>query len=187
MRVVAGTYRSRQLASLHGAKLRPTSDRLRETLFDILGPSVYGTVFLDLYAGTGAVGIEALSRGARQVFFVESHRAGLALIRRNLESLAIASGAEVLPIDAVRGSALLESRGLRADFVFLDPPYGETSEYDRALEFLGGSKLLAPNGRVIAEYARKSAPSAARTGLECVRVVEQGDAALGFYRLAARA
>jgi len=105
MRIVAGKYRSRQLASLHGAKLRPTSDRLRETLFDILGPSVEGAVFLDLYAGTGAVGIDALSRGARQVFLVESHRAGIGLIRRNLESLGVASQVELLPIDAVRGCA----------------------------------------------------------------------------------
>lgn len=187
MRVVAGKYRSRQLGALRGVKLRPTSDRLRETLFDILGPSVEGAVFLDLYAGTGAVGIEALSRGAREVFFVESHRAGLALIRRNLESLGIALGAEVLPVDAVRGCALLESRGVQADFVFLDPLYGEAGEYERALEFLGRAKLVPPTGRVIAEFARKSAPSTLRTGLECVRVVEQGDAALGFYRMTARA
>jgi 16S rRNA (guanine966-N2)-methyltransferase len=187
MRVVAGKYRSRTLGALRGVKLRPTSDRLRETLFDILGPSVEGSVFLDLYAGTGAVGIEALSRGARQVFFVESHRAGVALIRRNLETLGIASGAEVLALDAVRGCQRLESRGVRADFVFLDPPYGEAEEYRGALEFLGASKLVAPGGRIIAEYDRKRAPVEPIAGLERVRVVEQGDAALGFYRAIVRA
>jgi 16S rRNA (guanine(966)-N(2))-methyltransferase RsmD len=183
MRVVAGKYRSRPLGALRGLKLRPTSDRLRETLFDILGPSVEDSVFLDLYAGTGAVGIEALSRGARQVLFVESHRAGIALIRRNLESLGIAAGAEILALDALRACQRLESRGVAADIVFLDPPYEETGEYQRTLEFLGRSKLLAPAARVIAEYARKRLPSEAIPGLERVRVVEQGDAALGFYRV----
>jgi 16S rRNA (guanine966-N2)-methyltransferase len=186
MRVVAGKYRSRTLAAPRGLKLRPTSDRLRETLFDILGPSVEGSVFLDLYAGTGAVGIEALSRGARQVFFVESHRAGLALIRRNLESLGIASSAEILAVDALRGCQRLESRGVVADLVFLDPPYGEAEEYRRTLEFLGASKLVAPGGRIIAEYHRKHAPADPIAGLERTRVVEQGDAALGFYRMVAR-
>jgi len=183
MRVVAGKYRSRPLGALRGLKLRPTSDRLRETLFDILGPSVKDSVFLDLYAGTGAVGIEALSRGARQVFCVESHAAGIALIRRNLESLDIAAGAEVLALDVLRACQRLESRGVVADIVFLDPPYEEAGEYQRTLEFLGRSKLLAPAARVIAEYARKRAPDEAIQGLERVRVVEQGDAALGFYRV----
>ncbi|MGB6431767.1 MAG: 16S rRNA (guanine(966)-N(2))-methyltransferase RsmD [Candidatus Acidiferrales bacterium] len=186
MRVVAGKYRSRTLAAPRGMKLRPTSDRLRETLFDILGPSVEGSVFLDLFAGTGAVGIEALSRGARQVFFVESHRAGITLIRRNLASLGVASGAEVLAVDALRGCERLESRGVQADLVFLDPPYDAAAEYESILEFLGRSKLVAPAGRVIAEFARKRPPVETIAGLDRARIVEQGDAALGFYRLAAR-
>jgi 16S rRNA (guanine(966)-N(2))-methyltransferase RsmD len=186
MRVVAGKYRSRPLGALRGLKLRPTSDRLRETLFDILGSSVEDSVFLDLYAGTGAVGIEALSRGARQVFFVESHRAGLALIRQNLESLGIVSGPEIVAVDTLRGCQRLESRGVAADIVFLDPPYEEAGEYLQTLEFLGSSKLLAPAGLVIAEFAKKRAPNAAVAGLERVRVVEQGDAALGFYRAVTR-
>jgi 16S rRNA (guanine966-N2)-methyltransferase len=182
MRVVAGKFKSRSLGALRGVKLRPTSDRLRETLFDILGPAVDDSVFLDLYAGTGAVGIEALSRGASQVFLVESHAAGLALVRRNLKSLGIASGAEVLPLDALRACRLLESRGAQADFVFLDPPYAEGGEYRRALEFLGSSNLVAPSGRIIAEYHRKHPPVDPISGLERVRIIEQGDAVLGFYR-----
>lgn len=182
MRIVAGKYRSRQLGALHAVKLRPTSDRLRETLFDILGASVDGAVFLDLYAGTGAVGIEALSRGARMVYFVEAHPAGLTLIRRNLKSLGIAAGAEVLAIDALRGCRRLESRGIRADIVFLDPPYSAAGEYEKLLDYFGDTKLLSPSGRVIAEYDRKRPPVEPRRGLACVRTVEQGDAALGFYR-----
>lgn len=186
MRVIAGKYGSRPLGALRGIKLRPTSDRLRETLFDILGPRVEGSVFLDLYAGTGAVGIEALSRGARQVFFVESHRAGLSLIRRNLESLGIASGAEILALDALHACERLESRGVQAGLVFLDPPYEAANEYERALEFLGRSKLAAPTALIIAEYRRKRPPAEPIAGLERARVVEQGDAALGFYRLVGR-
>ena len=90
MRIIAGKYRSRVLRSLKGQALRPTSDRLRETLFNILGPTVVGATFVDLYAGTGAVGIEALSRGARAAIFVELHApAAIFLIRRNLDSLEI--------------------------------------------------------------------------------------------------
>src|SRR5271170_1032714 len=96
MRVIAGKYRSRTLRSLKGQALRPTSDRLRETLFNILGPTMEGATFMDLYAGTGAVGMEALSRGARRAIFVEHHAPAVALIRRNLESLGIGAESEIL-------------------------------------------------------------------------------------------
>ena len=92
MRIVAGTYRGLQVRTLKGGNLRPTSDQLRETLFDVLGPSVEGAAFLDAYAGSGAVGLEALSRGARDVVFIEHHRAAAELIRRNLSALKINSG-----------------------------------------------------------------------------------------------
>ena len=110
MRVIAGKYRSRTLRSLKGQALRPTSDRLRETLFNILGPAVAGATFVDLYAGTGAVGIEALSRGARGAIFVEQHAPASALIRRNLESLGIGNEAEILGMDVLRGIERLEAR-----------------------------------------------------------------------------
>src|ERR1700719_4356799 len=103
MRVIAGIYRSRILKSLKGLALRPTSDRLRETLFNVLAPNIAGSRFADLFAGTGAIGIEALSRGAAEVVFIENHAPAATLIRRNLESLDIRSGATVLSMDAVRG------------------------------------------------------------------------------------
>ena len=102
MRIIAGKYRSRIRKSLKGNALRPTSDRLRETLFNVLGPNVSGSRFLDVFAGTGAVGIEALSRGALEVVFIENHAPATVLIRRNLASLAITSGAQVLALDALR-------------------------------------------------------------------------------------
>ena len=183
MRVIAGRYRSRTLRSLKGQALRPTSDRLRETLFNIIRPSLEGAIFIDLYAGTGAVGIEALSRGARSAIFVEQHAPAAALIRRNLKSLEIGSEAEILGMDVLRGLSRLETRHAHAEFIFLDPPYAAATEYERVLEYLGESSLVSPAGWVIAEHLRKySLPNRAGK-LECVRGVEQGDAALSFYKL----
>jgi 16S rRNA (guanine966-N2)-methyltransferase len=184
MRVIAGKYRSRTLRSLKGQMLRPTSDRLRETLFNILGPAVDGATFVDLYAGTGAVGIEALSRGARHVIFVEQHAPAVALIRRNLESLGISAGAEILGMNVTRAIERLEARHVHAQFIFLDPPYAADVEYESTLEALGESPLVAPDGRVIVEHLRKRELSERARDLELARVVEQGDAALSFFRLA---
>ena len=184
MRVIAGKYRSRTLRSLKGQALRPTSDRLRETLFNILGAAMQGAAFIDLYAGTGAVGIEALSRGARSAIFIEHHAPTAALIRRNLDSLGIGKEAEILSVDVLRGIERLETRHAHAQFIFLDPPYAASEEYESALAYLGESSLVAPGGRVIAEHLKtRSLPE--RIGeLELARVVSQGDAALSFYRLA---
>lgn len=184
MRVIAGKYRSRKLRSLMGKMLRPTGDRLRETLFNILGPTVEHTTFVDLYAGTGAVGIEALSRGARRAIFVEEHAPAVTLIRRNLESLGISTEAEVLRMNALRAIERLEERLIHAQFVYLDPPYEANEEYESTLDALGESSLVAPGGRVIVEHLRKRVLPEQIGELELARVVEQGHAALSFYRLA---
>jgi 16S rRNA (guanine(966)-N(2))-methyltransferase RsmD len=184
VRVIAGKYRSRTLRSLKGQMLRPTSDRLRETLFNILGAAVSGATFVDLYAGTGAVGIEALSRGARHAIFVEQHAPAVALIRRNLESLGIGAEAEILGMNVARAIERLEARHVHAQFIFLDPPYAADAEYESALEALGESPLVSPEGRVIVEHLRKRELPERAGELELARVVEQGDATLSFYRLA---
>ena len=188
MRVIAGTYRSRVLQSLKGLALRPTSDKLRETFFNVLGSSVAGSRFVDLFAGTGAIGIEALSRGAAEVVFVENHAPAAALIRRNLESLAIQSGATVLAVDALRGLEKLASRqksdSAGYDFIFLDPPYAGAKDYARVLEFLGSANLLAPGGIVVAEHRRSFDLPEEAGALRRYRVLKQGDAALSFYRAA---
>src|SRR5271165_2203671 len=103
MRVIAGKYRSRSLKGPGAQRLRPTSDRLRETLFNVLGPTIEDSLFVDLFAGTGAVGIEAISRGAREVILVESHRATARLVKENLAALEIHSGAELIEAEAIRG------------------------------------------------------------------------------------
>src|ERR1700674_60798 len=186
MRVIAGTYRSRSLKSLKGLALRPTSDRLRETLFNVLGLNVSGARFLDLFAGTGAIGIEALSRGAAEVVFIENHPPAATLIRRNLDSLGVRSGATVLAVDAHRGLEALTSRKKEAepgfDYVFLDPPYAAAEDYARVLRFLGSADLIVSGGIVIAEHRRHFDLPETAGVLRRVRVLKQGDAALSFYR-----
>jgi 16S rRNA (guanine966-N2)-methyltransferase len=178
MRVIAGKFRSRSLSSLPGTDIRPTSDRLRETLFNVLtagNPSALeGTVWLDLFAGTGAVGIEAMSRGASMVRFVESSAAAVGAIRRNLKSLGIGSGFEVLERDVTRVLEKLTA----ADFVFLDPPYRMESAYERTLAALAEK----PVGLVIAEHQKRFDPGAQFGVLHRYRKLAQGDAALSFYR-----
>ncbi len=194
MRVIAGTYRSRKLRTLRGLALRPSSDRVRETLFNILASEVQDAVFVDLFAGTGAVGIEALSRGARRGVFVEHHPAAVKLLRANLESLGIAvadarvktfaGAAEIIALDAVAGLDQLAARGLQAGFIFADPPYADSGAYTAVLNWLGDSKLLAPGGRVILEHSRRHALPAVAGQLQRTRMVQQGDAVLSFYVLA---
>jgi 16S rRNA (guanine966-N2)-methyltransferase len=186
MRVIAGKYRSRPLRSLRGMDLRPTADRLRETLFDVLTAgnpaALEGTVWLDLFAGTGAVGIEALSRGASSVYFVESSVPVTELVRKNLQSLGVESGFQVLNQDVVRTLQKLEAEPVTADFVFLDPPYRMEGTYQRTLGFLGESRLLSSNGIVMAEHQKKFDPGEIFGSLRRYRKLEQGDATLSFYR-----
>lgn len=186
MRVIAGKYRSRPLRSLRGLDLRPTADRLRETLFDVLTAgnpaALEGTVWLDLYAGTGAVGVEALSRGAGMVYFVESSAEAAGLIRKNLQSLSIETGFQVLKQDASGFLRRLESGGIVADFVFLDPPYGMEKAYSQTLEAVSKSQGLRPEAIVIAEHQKKFDPGEAFGSLRRYRKLEQGDAVLSFYR-----
>jgi 16S rRNA (guanine(966)-N(2))-methyltransferase RsmD len=186
MRVIAGEYRSRPLRSLGGRAIRPTADRLRETLFNVLAAArpqgLAGTVWLDLYAGTGAVGIEALSRGAGMVYFVESSAKAAELIRENLASLKIASGYEVMQRDVGQALRTLEERGVAANYCFLDPPYRLHEPCRRTLEQLGRSSLAGPESVVIAEHEKKFDPGEDVGGLKRFRLLLQGDAGLSFYR-----
>ncbi len=187
MRVIAGKFRSRRLKGPGILRIRPTSDRLRETLFNILGPEVEDSLFVDLYAGTGAIGIEAFSRGARHVILVESNAKAAKLIRENLEALEIRTGIELIAADAVKGLERIAARHLVADFIFLDPPYEKTEEHIRVLEFLDSSHLIAPHGTVIVEHHWRRAVPERLSRLECVRQIEEGDAVLSFFSLAAAA
>ena len=183
MRIIAGTFKSRRLKTLPGERTRPTSDRLRETLFNVLGASVQGAVFADGYAGSGAVGIEALSRGAEFGYFLENHRPAVRVIQANLKSLGFEEGYEILALDVCAGLRSLEQRGVRFDIVFLDPPYKEAEEYGRALALLGGSKLLTSGAVVVVEHHRKQSHAERFRGLARFRELRQGDSTLSFFRL----
>ena len=172
MRIIAGEYRGRRLKSLPGLDTRPTPDRLRETLFNILAPELEGKVFLDAYAGTGAVGIEAISRGAARAIFIEQSRAAAAVIRENIAALKIpATRFEIL-----QGRVLQYLPHRRADIVFLDPPYERKGEYPAALDLLGAAPL------VVAQHESRHELEAAYGSLRRTRVVRQGDNSLSIYR-----
>jgi 16S rRNA (guanine(966)-N(2))-methyltransferase RsmD len=188
MRVIAGTYRSRLLVSPPGTSTRPTSDRLRETLFNILGPRVEGSRFADLFAGTGAVGIEAISRGAAHVFFAENAPPALKSLKTNLANLKIPGGFSVED----RGTTALLQRLLKLkdplDLIFLDPPYDSENDYTQTLGFLGSpahAQILAPEALILAEHATKGFQPAERYGrLTRTRLYKQGDTSVSFYSIA---
>lgn len=188
MRVIAGKYKSRTLGSVRGMDTRPTSDRLRETLFNVLTAgnpqALEGSVWLDLYAGTGAVGIEALSRGAKEVHFVESSAAAADVIRKNLKGLGIEKGFDVLQEDWPRAFWRMERQRVAADVVFLDPPYRMREAYGKTLRGLADSSLVWAMTVVIAEHEKKFDPGDEFGTLRRFRLLAQGSTALSFYRMA---
>jgi 16S rRNA (guanine(966)-N(2))-methyltransferase RsmD len=174
MRIIAGTLKGRRLAAPTWPGLRPTADKLRETLFNILGTRVEGARVLDGFAGTGAVGIEALSRGAAHVTFVESDRRAAALVADNLRRTGLAEGYAIIRAD-LRTVALPRET---FDLVLLDPPYDE-ADLDGLIG--GMAPRLAPDGLLVLEHARRRAAPAESGGLVRRRVVASGDSALSFY------
>ena len=180
MRVIAGIYRGRGLKSPPDIKTRPTSDRLRETLFNILNPRMTeDTVFLDLCAGTGAIGIEALSRGVKEVTFVELARRNCAVIEENLDNLQIPE--EQTEIVCERADKFLSKCEKTFDIVYFDPPHREN--YRDVLYSFGGedSKLLNDEGIFIAEHSVKADLPDLVGELRRWRLLKQGDSALSFY------
>ncbi|MEQ1884315.1 MAG: 16S rRNA (guanine(966)-N(2))-methyltransferase RsmD [Bryobacteraceae bacterium] len=172
MRVIAGEFRSRLLKSVQGLDTRPTPDRLRESLFSILAPRIEGATFADLYAGTGAVGIEAISRGAAKSIFVEINRSALNAIRDNLKSLGIENRADVRQTKASQVIARL-----RADIVFLDPPYPLEAEYRTCLDSLGANSPAL----VIVQHSPRLKLDEGYGTLRRIRELKQGDNTLSFY------
>lgn len=174
MRVIGGEFRSRRLKAPAGDNVRPTPDRLREALFNILVPRIEGCIFLDAYAGCGSVGIEALSRGAKRAVFLEKSRPALRVLADNIKDLEIESRSEVHP-----GNAAPVITKFEADIVFLDPPYPREREYGLCLEALGD----APRPLVIVQHASKFTRHLAESygKLKRVRILSQGDNSLSFY------
>jgi 16S rRNA (guanine(966)-N(2))-methyltransferase RsmD len=174
MRVIGGEFRSRKLKTPAGDSTRPTPDRLREALFNILLPRIADAVFLDAYAGSGSVGIEALSRGAKRTIFIEKSRAALRALQENIAALGIKERCEVYPDSA---STIITR--FEADIVFLDPPYPREVEYVRCLEALGGQ----PRPLVVVQHTSKFTSQLKEQygALRRVRLVSQGDNSLSFY------
>jgi 16S rRNA (guanine966-N2)-methyltransferase len=185
MRVIAGKLRSRPLHTTRGLDIRPTADRLRETLFNVLTAgnpqALEGSVWVDLFAGTGAVGIEALSRGAAMVYFIEHSRRAVDVIKKNLDSLKIAGGTEILQQEVLHAVPQLRRRGLSPNFVFLDPPYRLQNAYRETLGALASSEFAA-DALTIAEHDKRFDPGDSFVYLRRTRILQQGDAALSFYR-----
>ena len=147
MRVIGGTYRSRRLIAPRGLATRPTSDRLRETLFNVLAARIEGAVFADLYAGSGAVGIEALSRGASLVYFVDSAAPAITAIRSNLAALEIHSGFQIVSSGVSAALRRLSETSSRCAIIFLDPPYAASGDYDSTLAAIGAGGRWAAHSR----------------------------------------
>jgi 16S rRNA (guanine966-N2)-methyltransferase len=183
MRIIAGKYRGRKLKSPPSLQTRPTSDRLRETLFNILAPRIEGARFLDLCAGSGAVGIEALSRGAAHAAFVDRSRKMYALIETNLKALNVSGDQiEVVSRDALE---FLKRRARQEaaafDMIFFDPPYA--MDYETVLDYVGeqAPQMLAAGGVMIVEHQRKKDLKEEFQGLKRYRMLKQGDSCLSFY------
>jgi 16S rRNA (guanine(966)-N(2))-methyltransferase RsmD len=177
VRVIAGEFRSRRLLSLPGLETRPTPDRLRETLFNILAPAIEGSTFVDAYAGTGSVGIEAISRGAKLGVFIEKDRQAVEIIKANLNSLGIRSQGRI-----IRGMAALHLASVvlttGADVVFIDPPYPKDEEYRTAFEALSAK----PPALTIVQHSVRYAIPDEFEALARTRTVRQGDNALSFFK-----
>jgi 16S rRNA (guanine966-N2)-methyltransferase len=182
VRVISGKFKSRRLKATPPTGIRPTSDRLKETLFNVLGASVAGATFLDGCAGTGSIGIEAISRGAAFTYFVEQSRKGCEMIRANLGSLKIEEGFKIFEMDLVRALSRIDKA---LDIAFVDPPYDRNDLYDACLRHFGDTPMLAPDGVLILEHSKRKKLSDAIGHIRRIRSLVQGDAALAFYRAGA--
>jgi 16S rRNA (guanine966-N2)-methyltransferase len=182
MRVIAGMFRSRRLVAPPGSATRPTSDRLRETLFNVVAPAAPGSVWLDLYAGSGAVGIEAVSRGASMCHFVEQSRTALKSLHVNLRELGLENRTVVHERDVTQALRALDATGARFDFCFLDPPYDADKAYSDTLKQLAQSRILSADSIVIAEHEKHFELDEKYGELTRYRALKQGDAVLSFYR-----
>ncbi|MEE9258746.1 MAG: 16S rRNA (guanine(966)-N(2))-methyltransferase RsmD [Nitrospinaceae bacterium] len=186
MRVISGKAKGTKLANLKGARVRPTLDRVKETLFNLLGQRLEDVVFLDLFAGSGSLGIEALSRGAKKAVFVEPDPKAQQLILANLEKCRFVNspspeeGWELLKTDAFQALSLLADRGERFDLVHVDPPY-DADLYEKTLLALSGSGLIGESSTVVAEHFHKTVlkQNYDRLNRESERKV--GDTCLSIY------
>jgi len=182
MRIIGGQFRSRKLKAAPASGIRPTSDKLRETLFNVLGGAVARSVFMDGYAGVGAVGIEALSRGAAFVHFVDRSRKACSIIRENLAGLGVQQGFRILEMQLPAALDVFRKEGVVFDIAFLDPPYDAKHLYTGALELFASPGLLTGGGVLVIEHSKRMDIGEGAGSLERYRVLTQGDSSLSFYK-----
>ncbi len=182
MRVIAGRYKGRRLKTIEGYRVRPTSDRLRETLFNVLSSSIEGAKFVDLCAGSGAVGIEALSRGAAHVTFIESSRRAVETIKENLRHCGITEGVKVINREVISALKYFAAHHLQYDIFYFDPPY-DSEFYSPVMWTLARHKLIAEAGIVVVEHRKRTGPAPNYNHLRPYREITQGDSCLTFYSM----
>ncbi len=179
MRIISGTSRGRKLATPKSQAIRPTSDRVKESIFNILGKEVEGKVVLDLFAGTGNLGIEALSRGAKKVLFVEKGRQAIKLIQRNLSQFGMNVQSEILPKDVIRAIGILKQRGESFDLILMDPPY-EKGLIQKTLFKLHSFKIYHQDSILIIEHDRREPIPTMVEGWTLIRQRKIGDTLISF-------
>lgn len=179
MRVIAGEARGRRLFTLKGSETRPTADRVKESLFSILVPHLAGAAVLDLFAGSGALAIEALSRGAQSAVLCDRSRRAIDVIRRNLEQTGFVDRAEVWLLPADKGIRRLAAAGRSFDLIFIDPPY-ESGLAVLTATLAADSNLLARGGRIVIEHASKEELSGITENLGTIREVTYGDTTISI-------
>lgn len=179
MRIISGESKGRRLTPHRGQRIRPTSDRVKESIFNILGAAVKGASVLDLFAGTGNLGIEALSRGAKRVVFVEKTRQGVRLIGRNLAHFGMGGRAEVMASDVMRAIGVLDRRGDRFDLIFMDPPY-ERGWIEKTFSKLLARKIFHEEAIFVVEHTRREPLQRLIEGWDLLRQREIGDSLISF-------
>ncbi len=181
LRVITGTYRGMHLSSVPGLHTRPTQDRVKEAIFSILGDRVDGATVLDLFSGTGSLGIEALSRGASEIVFVENAQAPLKALRQNIARVD-ESSCKVLPVPIQRALPLLAREGKRFDLIFMDPPYGKKL-VDKTLSLLVQHSLLTETGQIVAEHETRAVIPKEIGTLFRIDSRKYGDTSISFYSI----
>jgi len=179
MRIISGTSKGRKLATPKSQSLRPTSDRVKESIFNMLREEIEGGMVLDLFAGTGNLGIEALSRGAKKVIFVEKGRHALGLIQRNLTLFGLEEKSEILPVDANRAIGILKQRGKFFDLIFMDPPY-EKGLIEKTLTKLNSHQIYHRDSLLVIEHHRRELLPPIINRWNLIRQRQMGDTVVSF-------
>jgi 16S rRNA (guanine966-N2)-methyltransferase len=179
MRIISGTSKGRKLVTPKSQFLRPTSDRVKESIFNILREEMEGKVVLDLFAGTGNLGIEALSRGAKKAIFVEKGRQALRLIQRNLNQFGLEERSKIIPKDAIRAIGILKQRGESFDLILMDPPY-EKGLIQRTLMKLNSYPIYHKDSILVIEHDRREPLSTVMDGWNLIRQRRIGDTLISF-------